>query len=361
MDDIFEKTFLGNSVQNYLTVLTSIALGLWLAKLVIGTLTSKMSRQDRNTWSGFAGNLARTDGLGLIRSLIIYEGFKFLHFQASLEKLGRSILLAFILFRSIKLISKSVSFVVENNPLIRSSEKKSREIKGLILIINTVLWSLGLAFFLYNQGYNVTAILTGLGIGGLAIALASQTFLVDIFNYFVIFFDKPFEIGDFIGVDDKKGTVEYIGLKTTRLASLTGEQIIFANADIAKARIHNFKRMKSRTVIFHLKLSKNTPIEHLKVVPKLIKEIITPQSGVVFDHATFSDLGEFSFDFEVVYVVENPDDHLFVEVNQFINFAIVEALQKNNIQLASFPYPDDAYPIDSIKGITRHMSTSNSS
>src|SRR5690606_34760610 len=115
-------------------------------------------------------------------------------------------------------------------------EEKVKQLTGILLIINIVIWAIGVVFMLDNLGYDVTTIIAGLGIGGIAIALAAQNILGDLFNYFVIFFDRPFEVGDFIIVDNKLGTVEYIGLKTTRLKSLSGEQLIFANSDLTNSR-----------------------------------------------------------------------------------------------------------------------------
>jgi len=361
MDGIFEKTYFGNSFQHYLLVVFFVATGLWVAKFVIRILVNKVLSRGKNAWSAFAADRVGTDGLKLAWILIIYAGFHFLHFRADVEKFIHTLLTAAAFFYSIKLVSKSLWFVVENNPQHSGSNEKSRELRGIMLAVNLVLWSLGFVFFLYNQGYNVTAVLTGLGIGGLAIALASQTFLVDIFNYFVIFFDKPFEIGDFIAVDDKKGTVEYVGLKTTRLTSLSGEQIILTNGDIAKARVHNYKRMKNRTVVFTLKVAKNTSAEQLKLIPPLVGEIIKCQRDTRFDHAAFMAFGDYSFDFEVVYVIKSPDDTLFIEINQCVNLSIVEAFQKNNIRLAEpFQHSFDVHSSNSTESGSHRMMTSNS-
>src|SRR5690606_33925698 len=123
----------------------------------------------------------------------------------------------------------------------RSDEEKAddrvKQLGGIMLIINIIIWALGLIFLFDNMGFDVTAVIAGMGIGGIAIALAAQNILGDLFNYFVIFFDKPFEIGDFIIVDDKLGTIEYIGIKTTRVKSLSGEQLVFSNSDLTNSRI----------------------------------------------------------------------------------------------------------------------------
>src|SRR5690606_17137133 len=139
--------------------------------------------------------------------------------------------------------------------------EKEQQVQGIILIRSGVGWGIGLIFRFSNLGYGVTATIAGLGVGGIAVAPAAQNSLCDLFNYFVIFFDRPFEVGDFISGDDKLGTVEYIGIKTTRVKSLSGEQIVFSNSDLTNSRIHNYTRMFRRRVVFNFRVSVNTPPE----------------------------------------------------------------------------------------------------
>src|SRR5690606_5922280 len=127
-----------------------------------------------------------------------------------------------------------------------------QQMKGVTLILSGALWIIAILFFISNLGYNVATLLTGLGIGGIAIALATQNIIADLFNYFVLFFDRPFEVGDFIVVEDKSGTIESIGIKTTRIRALSGEQLVFSNTDLTNSRLHNFKRMQRRRVVFTL-------------------------------------------------------------------------------------------------------------
>ena len=146
----------------------------------------------------------------------------------------------------------------------------AQQLGGIMLLMNVFIWAIGIISIFSNLGYDVTTIIAGLGIGGIAIALAAQNILGDLFNYFVIFFDRPFEIGDFIVIDDKKGNVEHIGIKTTRLKSLTGEQLIISNSDLTKSRIHNFKRMYERRIVFTLGVAYEAPLEQLKEIPEII-------------------------------------------------------------------------------------------
>ncbi|NII28576.1 mechanosensitive ion channel family protein [Pseudoflavitalea sp. X16] len=169
-----------------------------------------------------------------------------------------------------------------------------------------------------------------------AIALATQAILGDLFSYFVIFFDKPFEIGDFIIVGDKMGAVEYVGIKTTRIRSLGGEQLIFSNTDLTNSRVHNYKRMEKRRVVFTFRLSYNTPVEKVNKVPGIVKRIIETQPDTQFDRAHFLSFGDFSLNFEIVYNVLSPDYNLYMDRQQAINLEIVKAFEQEGVQ---FAYP----------------------
>jgi len=137
----------------------------------------------------------------------------------------------------------------------------------MLTIIRIAVWAVVLVLILDNLGFNVSAIIAGLGIGGIAIALAAQTILGDLFNYFVIFFDKPFKEGDFIILDDYLGTIEHIGIKSTRIRSLGGEQLVLSNSDLTSSRLRNYKRMKRRRIVFSLGLVYQTTLEQMKKAP----------------------------------------------------------------------------------------------
>jgi len=205
-----------------------------------------------------------------------------------------------------------------------------------MIIANILIWAVGILMLLDNLGYNVTTIVAGLGIGGIAVALAAQNILGDLFNYFVIFFDRPFEVGDYITIDDKKGTVEYIGIKTTRFKSIGGEQLVLSNSDLTKSRLHNFKRMERRRVVFNLGVTYQTKADQLREIPVLIKNIIESHAKTVFDRAHFATYGSYSLNFEVVYFVESPDFNEYMDIHQSVNLKIFEAFAARNIE---FAYP----------------------
>ncbi|MEA2086792.1 MAG: mechanosensitive ion channel family protein [Candidatus Caldatribacteriota bacterium] len=213
---------------------------------------------------------------------------------------------------------------------------KKQVLKGVITILNLVAWSIAIIILLDNLGIKVSALVAGLGIGGIAIALAAQTLLGDFFSYFIIFFDRPFKIGDFIIVGDYLGTVDHIGLKTTRIHSLSGEQIVFSNQDLTNSRVRNYKRMDRRRVSFQFGVVYQTSLEQLKKIPRIVEDIITNVSETSFDRAHFASYGDFSLNFEVVYYVHGNDYNKYMNIQQEINFQLKEAFEKQEIE---FAYP----------------------
>jgi small-conductance mechanosensitive channel len=209
-------------------------------------------------------------------------------------------------------------------------------VQGMSFLVRLIVWSVALLLVIDNLGYDVTALVAGLGIGGIAIALAVQSILGDLFASLSIILDKPFVIGDFVIVGDLLGVVEKIGIKTTRVRSLSGEQLIFSNSDLLNSRIRNFKRMQERRIPFNFRVIYQTSPEQLDKIPPRIKEIIEGIEGTRFDRAHFKGFGESSFDFEVVYYINTPDYNTFMDTQQKINLSICRAFKEMGIE---FAYP----------------------
>lgn len=208
---------------------------------------------------------------------------------------------------------------------------------ALSLLARIALWTLIVLLILQNGfGIDITALVAGLGLAGVAVALAVQSILSDILASASIVLDRPFLVGDFIIVDDILGTVEHIGLKTTRIRSLTGEQVIVSNADLLRSRIKNYKRMQERRVLFTLGVTYQTPYEKLCKIPAIIKEIIESQPNTRFDRCHFKAYGDFSLLFETVYWVTSPDYNLYMDIQQNINLEIYRRFLEEGIE---FAYP----------------------
>jgi small-conductance mechanosensitive channel len=209
-------------------------------------------------------------------------------------------------------------------------------LSALGFVARLVLWSVLFLLALDNLGVNITGLVAGLGIGGIAVALAIQSILGDLFASLSIVLDKPFVIGDFIIVDEMLGTVEHIGLKTTRIRSLSGEQIVFSNADLLRSRIRNYKRMYERRVVFSIGVTYQTPYEKLSAIGAMLKEAVEKQQEVRFDRAHFKEYADSSLNFEVVYFVKNPDYNRYMDIQQEINLEIFRRFAEEGIE---FAYP----------------------
>jgi len=217
-----------------------------------------------------------------------------------------------------------------------SDELLERSLNGIFNVFKVIAWGLAIVFFLDNLGFKISSVIAGLGIGGVAVALAAQAVLGDVFSYFSILFDRPFTVGDFIIIGDYLGTVEYIGIKTTRIRSLSGEQVIFSNSDLTNSRVRNYKRMDRRRVVFQLGVTYQTKLEQLKEIPKIIERIIKNTKDTAFDRAHFFSYGDFSLIYEVVYYVISADYNKYMDIQQQINFAIKEEFENKGIE---FAYP----------------------
>lgn len=203
---------------------------------------------------------------------------------------------------------------------------------GRIVIIIVVL----LGVLESIPGFEVTTLITGLGIGGIAVALALQNVLGDLFASLSISLDRPFSIGDFIIVGDFLGTVEHIGLKTTRIRSLSGEQLVFSNTDLLQSRIRNYMRMQQRRVPFTVGVTYQTPPSKLRKIPDIFKKQLEPFDDVHFDRAHFKAYGAYSLDFEFVYYVHTSDYNRYMDIQQSINLGLYDEFEKEGIE---FAYP----------------------
>ena len=222
----------------------------------------------------------------------------------------------------------------------RVTEAAESEISNAIALIRffarAAIWSLAALMILGNLGIDVTALVAGLGIGGIAIALAAQNILGDLFASLSIVLDKPFVVGDFIIFGDDMGTVERIGVKTTRLKSLSGEQLVVPNNDLLSTRVRNMRRMRERRVVFRVGIVYETPHEKLARVAGLLREIVESEARVRFDRAHFASFGDFSLNFEVVYYVLGRDYNEYMDIQQSINLKVFKTFEDEGLE---FAYP----------------------
>jgi len=222
----------------------------------------------------------------------------------------------------------------------RAKEKMSEHILFVLKkVVNFVIYLFAFFMILWIRQIDLTGAVVGFGVGGIAIAFALQNVLGDFFSAFTIYFDKPFEIGDYIVVGEYSGTVTKIGMKSTRVQLLQGEELVLANSELTKSSVRNFKKMRKRRISFSFGVTYDTSVEKLKKIPEIIKKIIDPKKLEYVDNLDrvhFTEFGDFSLNFDVVYYMKTKDYILYRDTQQAINFAIKEAFEKEGIEMA-FP------------------------
>ncbi|MEO8315769.1 MAG: mechanosensitive ion channel family protein [Pseudomonadota bacterium] len=206
----------------------------------------------------------------------------------------------------------------------------------LMFIVQLLVWAVFLLLALSNLGVDITALVAGMGVGGIAIALAVQTILGDLFGSMSIALDKPFVEGDSLRIDDIEGTVEKIGIKSTRLRSVTGEQIILSNADVLKSRVRNLGRMPEKRVVARLRVAFDTDAALLAQVQPLVKKVVDAAKSTRFISCLLMEIGEYALEFEAVYFIENKGDRLIPRTTDAVNRGIVQAFADAGIR---FAYP----------------------
>lgn len=240
-----------------------------------------------------------------------------------------------LVYEMIRLAESILSFFVAMK-LGKLGKEETSLSSALSLMLRVVLWTVGILLILSNLGFNVTSLLASLGIGGLAVSLALQPLFSDIFSSFSIILDKPFEEGDFIVSGEYKGTVQRIGLKTTRLQALQGEEIVISNTELTAARVQNFKKMKKRRIVFAIGVTYETPPSKLRKIPKIIEDIVAAKELADFDRAHFWEFADSSLNYEIVYYINSSEYADYMATQQGINIEILEAFEKEDIEIA-FP------------------------
>lgn len=338
MNELIERSYFNNTIYDYLIAIGIIAIGvliIWVFKGPVLKKIKSLTNKTNTDIDDFIIDIIGRFGVPALYVILISSAFQYLTLTPRLTKLIDVINIIIVTILVIRFISAIILMMLTRYVRQQTDgEEKVKQLYGVMVIINIFIWSIGILFLFDNLGYDVTTIVASLGIGGIAIALAAQNILGDLFNYFVIFFDRPFEVGDFVVIDDKNGVIEYVGLKTTRIKTLSGEQLVFSNSDLTSSRIHNYKKMLRRRVVFKIGVIYQTTYSQLKEIPALIQSIVNEQKPVTFDRAHFSAFADSSLDFEVVYYVESGDFNLHMDILQSINLGLYEEFEKRGIEIA---------------------------
>ena len=337
--DILKYNIAYNSLEEYLLafgVFLVVVLILKIFKYVIIARIKNVTAKTKNQYDEIVIEIIDNIGWSFYVFMSLYVAIKFIWVPFFVNTALNYILLFVVVFYAIK----GSQTLIERIALKIISKRKNKEEEYIISLLSNVLkislWGIAFIFFLSNIGYNVSTLIAGIGIGGIAIAFALQNVLIDIFASFSIYFDKPFRIGDFIIVGKDAGTVKKIGIKTTRIGTLSGQELVVSNRDLTSSRINNYKKMTRRRVCFTFGVVYETPSEKLRKILVIVKELFDKIKLADFGRVHFKEFADFSLNFEVVYYVNTGNYDKYMDVQQKVNFAIKESLEKEKIE---FAYP----------------------
>ncbi len=340
MDELLKMVFWGNTALSYIIAAGSILL-VWiilkLARRRIILFLKKLSARTDTTLDDVVVDVAEKFLFPYLYLFINYHVITQLTLSPRIEKILGAAMMVITTYYVVRFFnfasSRLVALYMEKRG---EPPHRIKQANGMMMVIKVLTWVMGIIMLADNLGYNVTTIIAGLGVGGIAIALAAQSILGDLFSYIVIFFDKPFEIGDFIIMGDDSGVVEKIGIKTSHVRSLDGQQLIMPNSEMAKSVIQNYKRLQRRRIIFSIGVVYYTPTKKLRSIPGIINDIISRQDNVDFDRVHLKSFGDFSINYEIVYYVNSADYLMYMDAHHEICLNIFEQFEKMKIEFA-FP------------------------
>lgn len=333
--ELLAYPFLGNPLSDW-----GLATVVFLVTFLVIPLVRSRIRARRARWPA----MDRVPGLDLLSLLVartsrlvllviaLYLAGKILVLPAQVDRAFDVVIIIGVWIQAGIWATAAVRFLIQR----RGGTEPAAQTSISIVMVGAqlLLWTVFVLLALDNLGINITALVAGLGVGGVAVALAVQTLLGDVFGSLSIAFDKPFVVGDHLRIDDIEGTVEQIGLKSTRLRSVTGEQIILANADVLKSRVRNLGRMRERRVLLRLMVDYGTPPEKLELVPQLVERMVRAQPGTRFLQCLLNTLGSYALEFEAIYYIENQVQYSPALINDAINRGVFRELGTAGIRLA---------------------------
>ncbi|PKP58074.1 MAG: mechanosensitive ion channel protein MscS [Candidatus Altiarchaeales archaeon HGW-Altiarchaeales-1] len=339
--DILAYPIVGNSIGEYIVALVIFVLAIGILKIfkywVIRKL-KKLSYKTKTDLDDFVINSIDKVGWPFYVLLSLYFAMMFIKIPEHIGTFMYYFILLSIIYYAVRILQDVIDYITHKT-IQRRREEKGEEDTSVIELLSRILkFSLWLiaALLILSNFYDISVLIAGLGIGGLAIAIALQSVLADIFASFSIYFDKPFKRGDFIIVGNDMGVVKHTGIKTTRLESLWGQEIVISNQELTSSRINNYKKMEKRRIVFKCGVIYETSTEKLKMILKIIKDIFDKIELADLNRVHFKEFGDFSLNFEIVYYVNSSDYNKYMDIQQDINFAIRERFEKEGIE---FAYP----------------------
>ncbi len=333
---LFSLELAGNYVTQYAEAIIAFLAALFAIKVFKFVVLRKLKSLSKKTKNDFDDTLVEAiESIGLPFYLVsaVYTSSMFLTLPAMWETGLHYLVIITATFYGIRVVQKIAGYWLRKSI---AQEAGTSVTSFFDTIIKIALWSVALLLILANMGYNVNSLLAGLGVAGIAIAFALQKVLEDIFSAFSIYQDKPFEVGDFIIIGNDMGTVQDIGLKSTRIKSLQGQELVVSNHEMTSTRINNYKKMKKRRIQFSFGVTYETPLKKLKTIPKTVEKTVKKAKNAELDRVHFKSYGDSALLFEVVYYMLVPDYNSYMDTQQEINLALFEEFKKQGIE---FAYP----------------------
>jgi len=346
--------FFGNTVVDYLIAGAVFIFAFTFLKLFKRGVLKKLRGLAKKTKSDFDDLLTEIlYSIGTPFYLLLSAGIalQFIQEPPVIKTVGYWIAFGVIVYSVVRAVGSLIDYLFERVVKKRLEQGERLDpsvIKLLGKVLKGIIWMVAILLVVQNLGFNITALVAGLGIGGIAIAFALQGILSDMFASFSIYFDRPFQTGDFIIVGDEMGTVKNIGIKTTRIATLQGEELVMSNKELTEARVHNYKKMERRRIGFGFGVTYDTPVEKLKKIPQMVKDIIGAIEMTDVDRVHFTEFGDFSLNFQTMYYINDPDYTLYMDIQQTINLAIKEKFEKEGIE---FAYPSQTLFVHKMKDV----------
>ena len=342
----FTLEIAGNYLMQYFEVIIvfiASLIAIKIFKYVVIRKLKALAEKTKNDFDDLLIEIIEHLGLPFYLVIAIYVSLQFATLPEQWQLGLHYLLIITVTFYTIGSLQRIAQFWLKK----AITEKAGKAITSLFdTVIKILLWTVALLLILQNLGYKIDTLIAGLGIAGIAVAFALQRILEDIFSAFSIYFDKPFEVGDFIIVGEDMGTVKDIGLKSTRIQTLQGQELVISNHELVNTRIHNYKKMKKRRIVFTFGVTYETPIKKLEKIPKIVEKIFDKLELAELDRVHFKSFGDFSLVYEVAYYMNVPDYKSYMDTQQQINLALMKAFQKEKIE---FAYPTQTIYVNKIK------------
>jgi small-conductance mechanosensitive channel len=338
---IWNTSFAGNTLAAWtvaVSILLAVIVGLRVTTRAVARQVRRFAQGTTSEIDDLIGNLV--DGTNLL--FLLVTGAWVASYALTLSPRAGQALRVLVVFGVLIQAAVWVSAVADHflsryrNRIRAADPSVATAMGALTFAVRVVVWGAVLLIALDTLGVDITALIAGLGVGGIAVALAVQNILGDLFASVSIVLDKPFVVGDFIDLGGHMGVVEHVGLKTTRVRSLSGEELVIANSDLLASRIRNYKRMSERRAVFEVGVVYGTPSDKLRRIPELVRKAIETCDNARFDRSHFKAFGDSALLFETVYYMTVPDYNAYMDTQQAINLEIYQRFEAEEIE---FAYP----------------------